>query len=136
MTPFDHGAYWRSTWRSSTARLARQVDRPRIAARVEIAMGRFGAAVGHDVFGRRFLLCAPALPGVPGDAEMEIVLGDAADDLFVVHVRERAATKAVAIHELFSTALADYLARATSDHRDRDALARWIVGTDDGPPPG
>jgi D-alanyl-D-alanine dipeptidase len=136
MNPFDHDAYWRSTWRSSSARLARDVDRPRIAARVEIVMRRFGAAIGHDVYGRRFLLCAPALPDVPGDADMEFVLADAVGDLLVVHECERPATKAVTIHEQFPTALADDLTRTTSGHRNRDALARWIVGNDDGPPPG
>jgi hypothetical protein len=149
MNPFDHDAYWRSTWRSSSARLARDVDRPRIAARVEIVMRRFGAAIGHDVYGRRFgaaighdvygrrfLLCAPALPDVPGDADMEFVLADAVGDLLVVHECERPATKAVTIHEQFPTALADDLTRTTSGHRNRDALARWIVGNDDGLPPG
>ena len=136
MTVFDHDGHWRSTWRTPVARMARGLDRARLAARVEIAVKRVATQLACEVFGHAFSTDASARPGTAGDNDMYLVLGDARDDLFVVCWRERAAPKAVAIHEQASTALVDFLARATSGSRDIDRIARWISGTDDEFPEG
>lgn len=136
MPPLDPEAYWRSTWRTPVARLARQADREHISQRVEAALRHRGGGFAYDIFDRQFLLSTPALPGLAGEPDICLVLTDAVGDRFAVAERERAATKALAVHDLLHTALCDLVTRATSGQRDVNAITRWIMGHDDEPPTG
>ena len=125
----DPQSYWRSPWRSHVAAAARGVERARITPRIEAVLHRHGAPIDYEIFGHAFLHSAAA------DREFALVLSDAQGDLFAVAERERAATKALAVHEMLSTALGDLLLRATSGRGDIGALSAWIMGDAEGPPP-
>jgi len=136
MPPLDPEAYWRSTWRAPVARLARQDDRGHISLRVDAAMRQLGTGFAYDIFDHRFVPSPPSLPGLAGEPDICLVLADAVGDRFAVAECERAATKALAVHDLLHTALCDLVIRATSGRRDVNAITRWIMGDDDEPPTG
>ncbi|CAH0287226.1 hypothetical protein [Roseomonas sp. CECT 9278] len=96
----------------SAQRLSARLDRAALAGRLAALLRDHGAPIGYTLFGDDFLLCAPALPGVAGDPDIALVLGDADHGLFVVAQRERGALSFVSVHEAIHDAAADLLSRA------------------------
>ena len=130
MTGFDPEAHWATPWHGPSARLARSLDRAALVGRLEAVLRRDGAPIAYELFGNGLLLCAPALPDVPGDPDVALVIGDATMDRFFVAQRERGGLGALAVHEGIASALGDFLLRAVQG-RDVAALAAWVMG--DGP---
>lgn len=112
--PYSAVNRWTSTFRAPGRRMARALDRSAVAGRVEALLRERGHPIAYEVFGRRFVLCEPALRGVHGDPDILIILGDAEHDLFLVAQQERAALSDVSAHETIRAALGDFLLRALS----------------------
>jgi hypothetical protein len=130
--PLRLGSRWTGGARagSLSARMARALDRPRLARGLEEALRRHGAPIGYEVFGHRFLLCAPDAPGVAGDPDLAVVLGDAEDDLFFVAVRERGALGSLSVHESVLDAVADFIGRAADSLAEPRRIAARIANFD------
>ncbi|MCU0883591.1 MAG: hypothetical protein MUC44_01375 [Beijerinckiaceae bacterium] len=103
---------WTSTYSSLRIKVARQLDRPATALKIEALLRQHGHPVAYEVFDHDFVLCEPHLPGVRGDPDIAIVIGDAEHDLFFVAQRERGGLGFVSVHEAIGQALRDFLDRA------------------------
>jgi hypothetical protein len=103
---------WTGVANSSRMRLASLVDRPETSRRIEALLRQVGANVAYEVFDRDFTLCAPDLPGVAGDPDIALVIGNAEHDLFFVAQRERGGLSAISIHEAIHDAVGDFIRRA------------------------
>ena len=123
----DPASHWADRFREPGRRMNRALDRVAVAARLEALLREQGAPIAYQVFGREFLLCAPALPGVQGDPDIMLVLGDAQHDLFFVAQVERGGLSDVSTHDGIHAALGDFLRRAVGGARDLDALMRGLV---------
>jgi hypothetical protein len=104
---------WTGLSNSLRIRTARMVDRPETARRIEALLRQSGHPIAYEVFDCAFVLCAPHLPGVQGDPDISIVIGDAEHDLFYVAQRERGGLSFVSVHEAIHDALRDFLWRST-----------------------
>jgi hypothetical protein len=113
---------------SLAARLSARLDRAALALRIEALLRDHGAPIGYALFGREILLCAPALPGVSGDPDIALVLGDAEHGLFVVAQRERGGLSFVSVHEAIHDAAADLLSRAAPGLADARARLAPLIG--------
>lgn len=103
---------WRGLASSLRRRWAERVDRDQTAMRIEALLRAHGHPIAFEVFERHFILCEPQVPGVQGDPDIAIVLGDAEFDLFFVAQRERGALSGVSVHESVHDAVRDFLGRA------------------------
>lgn len=103
---------WTNLSNSLRIRVAGLVDRAETARRIEALLRQHGDPIAYEVFDRDFKLCAPDVPGVNGDPDIAIVIGDAEHDLFFVAQRERGALSALSVHESIHDALRDFLGRA------------------------
>ncbi len=117
-----------SRWPNAMAmRMSARLDRPALARGIEALLRPHGGAIAYEVFGRGFLLCAPEVPGVEGDAGIALVLDDAEHGLFLVAQRERGGLSFVSVHEAIHDATADLFSRAAPRLLDaREQLARLI----------
>jgi hypothetical protein len=102
---------WTGISNSLRIRVARLVDRPETARRIEALLRQHGHPIAYEVFDREFILCEPALPGVIGDPDIAMVIGDAEHDLFFVAQRERGGLSSISVHEGIHNALRDFLGR-------------------------
>ncbi len=114
---YSIGNRWTSTFREPGRRMARALDRAAVSRRLEALLRREGEPIAYEVFGRRFVLCEPEVPGVQGDPDIMLILGDAEHDLFIVAQQERGALSAVSGHENIHLALGDFLLRALGRRR-------------------
>jgi len=105
---------WTNLSNSLRIRSAGLVDRAESARRIEALLTQHGDPVAYEVFDREFVLCAPDVPGISGDPDIAIVIGDAEHDLFFVAQRERGALSSLSVHESIHDALRDFLGRAGS----------------------
>lgn len=105
---------WTNLSNSLRIRSAGLVDRAESARRIEALLTQHGDPIAYEVFDREFMLCAPDVPGVSGDPDIAIVIGDAEHDLFFVAQRERRALSSLSVHESIHDALRDFLGRAGS----------------------
>jgi hypothetical protein len=112
MPPLPLTNRWTNLSNSLRIRVAKLVDRAETAQRIEILLRRSGHPIAYEVFDRAFILCAPHLPGVSGDPDIAIVIGDAEHDLFFVAQRERGGLSSLSVHESIHDALRDFLGRA------------------------
>lgn len=112
MPPLSLENRWTNLSNSLRIRVARLVDRAETARRIETLLRQHGDPIAYEVFEREFTLCAPDLPGVSGDPDFAIVIGDAEHDLFFVARRERGALGSLPVHEAIHDALRDFLGRA------------------------
>lgn len=103
---------WTNLSNSLRIRVASLVDRAETARRIEALLRQHGDPIAYEVFDREFKLCAPDMPGVSGDPDIAIVIGDAEHDLFFVAQRERGALSSLSVHESIHDALRDVLGRA------------------------
>lgn len=103
---------WTGPSNSLRIRVARSLDRVETSARIEALLRSKGAAIAYEVFDRDFVLCEPHLPGVQGDPDIALVIGDAEHDLFFVAQRERGGLSFLSVHEAIHDALRDFLGRA------------------------
>lgn len=110
--PLTLAGRWTHSGNSLRIRWAGMVDREATAARIEAVLREHGAAIAYEIFDRQFCLCAPDIPGVAGDPDIAIVLGNAEFDLFFVAQRERGGLSAVSVHESLEDAVRDALGRA------------------------
>ncbi len=95
MPHLDLGARWRSTESSLRVRWAAHLDQADAARRIESLLRMHGHPISFEVFDRRFTLCEPQVPGVQGDPDIAVVLGEAECRLFYVAQRERGALSAL-----------------------------------------
>lgn len=112
MHPLTLTNRWTGISNSLRIRVAGLVDRPETARRIEALLRQQGHPIAYEVFDRAFILCAPHLPGVSGDPDIAIVIGDAEHDLFFVAQRERGGLSSISVHEAIHDALRDFLGRA------------------------
>ena len=117
---------------SLAARLSARLDRAALAGRIEALLRDHGAPIAYEVFGREFLLCAPALPGVRGDPDVALVLGDAEHALFVVAQRERGGLSFVSVHESIRDAAVDLFSRAAPGLADARARLAPLISACEG----
>jgi hypothetical protein len=116
MPPLSLANRWTNLSNSLRIRVAGLVDRPETARRIEALLRQHGDPIAYEVFDREFALCAPDLPGVSGDPDIAIVIGDADHHLFFVAQRERGGLRALSVHESVHDALRDFLGRAIGAH--------------------
>ncbi|MDP2800728.1 MAG: hypothetical protein Q8O26_02485 [Phreatobacter sp.] len=112
MTPLVLSGRWDGPSNSLRIRVARALDRLETATRIEVLLRQHGAPIAYEVFDRSFVLCEPALPGVSGDPDISIVIGDAEHDLFFVAQRERGGLSSLSVHAAIHDAVWDFLRRA------------------------
>lgn len=112
MFPLPLSRRWTGPSNSLRVRVARLVDRPGTARHLETLLREHGHPIAYEVFDRAFVLCAPALAGVPGDPDIALVIGDAEHDLFFVAQRERGGLGSISVHEAIHDAVRDFLGRA------------------------
>lgn len=112
MIPLPIANRWIGISNNLRMRVARSVDRAETARRIEALLREHGAPIAFEVFDREFVLCEPHLPGVKGDPDIAIVLGDAEFELFFVAQRERGGLNAVSVHETIHDALGNFLVKA------------------------
>jgi hypothetical protein len=103
---------WTNLSNSLRVRVSLLVDRPRTARRIQLVLREHGAPIAYEVFEQAFALCEPSLPGVRGDPDIALVIGDAEHDLFFVALRERGALSSLSVHEAIHDAVRDFLGRA------------------------
>jgi hypothetical protein len=103
---------WTGPSNNLRIRVARSLDRVETSARIEALLRSKGAPIAYEVFDRSFVLCEPHLPGVQGDPDIALVIGDAEHDLFFVAQRERGGLRFLSLHEAIHDALRDFLGRA------------------------
>ncbi len=126
MATLDLGARWRPPEAALRIRWAAHVDRDETGERIESLLRRQGHPLSYEVFDRRFTLCAPDVPGVQGDPDIAIVLGEAEFSLFFVAQRERGALSALSVHEAIHDAVRDFLGRAM-DHSSPAHVSQTVV---------
>ncbi len=85
---------WRLSEASLRIRWAAHLDQVETAKRIESLLRRQGHPIRFEVFDRSFTLCEPDVPGVKGDPDIAIVLGEAELSLYFVAQRERGALSA------------------------------------------
>lgn len=112
MIPLSLTNRWTGISSSLRIRVSQLVDRPETARRIESLLRQRGHPIAYEVFDREFILCEPQLPGVQGDPDIAIVIGDAEFDLFFVAQRERGGLSSISVHEKIHDALQDFLGRA------------------------
>lgn len=103
---------WTGISNSLRIRSAALVDRPETARRIEALLRAHGDPIAYEVFDREFVLCEPHLPGVSGDPDIAIVIGDAEHCLFFVAQRERGGLSSISLHEAIHDAVRDFLGRS------------------------
>lgn len=111
MTPLSLTNRWTGLPSSLRIRVARLVDRSETTRRIETLLREHGDPITYEIFDHRFMLCEPDLPGVQGDPDIAIVIGDAEHDLFFVAQRERGGLSAISVHEAVDDAVRDFLGR-------------------------
>ncbi|MBN8533009.1 MAG: hypothetical protein J0L51_02865 [Rhizobiales bacterium] len=111
MTPITLNR-WTGSSNSLRIRVARELDRAGTSGRIEAVLRAHGAPIAYEVFDRDFVLCEPHLPGVQGDPDIALVIGDAEHELFFVAQRERGGLKFLSVHEAIHDAVRDFLGRA------------------------
>jgi len=112
VSPLSLTGRWTGPSNSLRLRVSRGLDRAETARRIETLLRRHGAPIAYEVFGRDFVLCAPDLPGVAGDPDIAIVLGDAEHELFFVAQRERGGLGPISVHSAPHDAIRDFLVQA------------------------
>lgn len=127
MHPLSLANRWTGPSNSLRIRVARLVNRAQTAQRIEALLRHQGDPIAYEVFDRTFILCEPELPGVKGDPDIAIVIGDAEHDLFFVAQRERGGLSSISVHEAIHDAVRDFLRRATGNNicADSSALIVW-----------
>ncbi len=112
MVQLNIGNRWRSSEASLRIRWAAHLDQVETGQRIESLLRRQGHPIRFEVFDRSFTLCEPDVPGVKGDPDIAIVLGEAELSLYFVAQRERGALSALSVHESIHDAVRDFLGRA------------------------
>lgn len=127
MHPLSLANRWIGPSNSLRIRVARLVNRAQTAQRIEALLRQQSDPIAYEVFDRAFILCEPELPGVKGDPDIAIVIGDAEYDLFFVAQRERGGLSSISVHEAIHDAVRDFLRRATGNTNcaESSALIVW-----------
>lgn len=112
MTPITLTNRWVGLSNSLRLRVARAIDRAETAKRIEALLREHGAPIAYEVFDREFVLCEPHLPGVVGDPDIALVIGDAEHELFFVAQRERGGLSGLSVHESLHDAIRNFLGQA------------------------